>query len=174
MRLKYVEQADLDRIFEILSDKETSYLALTNGLYFTRSNLANFVWETPQGTISYPAVAIDCNNQVVGVAILNEIHPIHRSACFRILAVDGKSRSNGIGYKAGLKLIDIAFNELNLNKVYMYTWANNSNISMLTKWGVAKEEGYIRQCCFKDGQYVDKIIWGVLRDEYYDFKKRVK
>jgi len=65
-----------------------------------------------------------------------------------------------------LKLIaSLAFSKLKLHRLFTETFSYRTNhISILEKSGF-KKEGVLRQHCFKDNQWVDSIIHGMLTGE---------
>ncbi len=59
-----------------------------------------------------------------------------------------------------------AFDDLNLNRVWLSVDADNGRaIACYRKCGFV-EEGRLRQDRYRDGQYRDTIVMGVLRDEF--------
>ena len=59
-----------------------------------------------------------------------------------------------------------AFEEMNLNRVYLTTDENNSRaLACYRKCGF-REEGRLRQDRFLEGRYWDTIVMGVLREEF--------
>jgi RimJ/RimL family protein N-acetyltransferase len=64
-----------------------------------------------------------------------------------------------------LTLIDYGFNQLNLNKIWCEVYSNNSSIHLYRKIGF-QDEGLLKQQVFKDGNYLDSHLLGMLRSEY--------
>ena len=165
MKLKPIEECDIDRIYELLSDKDTSYLTMNNALNFTRSGLQSYLSKTEEGTYYYPIKICLDDDSIIGAAVLNDIHPIHKYCCFSLLAVDKNFRNKGIGFKAGAKLVALAFNELNVHRVYCYAWETNDCVARRPERGGWKIDGIIRDAAYKDGKYVNKVIWNALKED---------
>jgi|SRR5699024_3519255 len=74
----------------------------------------------------------------------------------------------GKGYASeGRKLLlDYAFDELNLNKVYSYVWSENEKMIHINKKVGFQVEGKLRDDVFHQGRYRDKLIMGLLRRDY--------
>jgi len=100
-----------------------------------------------------------------------------------IYNIDRKNKNAEIGYYIGddryrfkgkgriflKKLLQIAFYEHNLHKIYAKTFGTNAgNIKFLKSFGF-KEEGYLREDKFEDGQYEDVVIFGLLEKEFRRF-----
>ncbi|MGW0517156.1 MULTISPECIES: GNAT family N-acetyltransferase [unclassified Crossiella] len=74
--------------------------------------------------------------------------------------------SSGVGGEAMGLLVDHLFHQLNAHRVEFATAAYNKHtISMLTKGGFVLE-GVLRDFYFLDGEYHDKTIWSLLREEF--------
>ena len=70
----------------------------------------------------------------------------------------------------GTEVVQIAlnhcFNEVNMNKVYLYVFEfNKSAVRLYEKCGF-KKEGLIRQDYLIHGKYEDRIIMGILKKEF--------
>ena len=80
-------------------------------------------------------------------------------------------RGKGIGkimYREALKL---AFDELNMNRVYLHVLEDNEvAINLYTKIGF-KKDGLLRQFVFKDGKFRNVFVMSMLREEYLKIKE---
>lgn len=78
------------------------------------------------------------------------------------IALKGK----GISTKATKLILDYAFKELDLNKVYLYTETENVPAQKLfEKIGFVKE-GCIRDDLFSHGRFVDRYVYGICKNDY--------
>ena len=69
-------------------------------------------------------------------------------------------------------LLDYAFYEMNLHRVYLKVFSfNDKAISLYNKIGF-QQEGSSRQSLFRDGAWYDIVHMGILQNEY--FVKQVK
>ena len=76
------------------------------------------------------------------------------------------NRGKGIGTFAVTSIVNHAFFNLNLRRLQLEVLEYNQVAQKLyTKIGFV-EEGRKRKAVFKDGQYVDELIMGLLRDDY--------
>jgi len=96
--------------------------------------------------------------------------------------VDFKSRGAEIGISIGEKkywnhgygrdtmrlMLRHAFNDLNLNRVYLYVFENNIRAKKAYLAAGFVEEGRLRQDIYKNGRYLDTFIMSVLRNEWQD------
>jgi RimJ/RimL family protein N-acetyltransferase len=74
----------------------------------------------------------------------------------------------GKGYAKEVRnlLLEYAFMELNLNKVYSYVWTNNEKMIKLNENAGFIKEGILVQDIFSHGEFRDRVIMGLLREDY--------
>lgn len=72
----------------------------------------------------------------------------------------------GIGFEIRKILLDYAFKELNLNKVYAYVWKENTPMIKLNEKAGFQIEGLLRQDILSHGEKRDRYIMGILKEEY--------
>ena len=112
------------------------------------------------------AIALDDNDLYVGTVSLKNVDIISKNAEFAIVTMR-ECRGCGVGKEAMSNMLDIAFNRLQLNKVYLNVISNNiTAISLYEKMNFRKE-GYMRQQLMINGEYCDLIWYGLLKEEYY-------
>jgi UDP-4-amino-4,6-dideoxy-N-acetyl-beta-L-altrosamine N-acetyltransferase len=107
----------------------------------------------------------DNPEKIIGVAFLNHIHPVYRTGEFGITLADENYRGKGYGKDMLLTLMDFGFNQLNLNKIWCEVYSNNSSIHLYRKIGF-QDEGLLKQQVFKDGNYLDSHLLGMLHSDY--------
>lgn len=119
-----------------------------------------------QDTVIF-GIRISDSSKLIGTCQLHSIHMIHRTAELQIRIGEIAERGHGYGTQAICKLLDFAFKDLNLNRVYLHVFASNeSAIRAYEKTGFVRE-GSLRQHAHIDGKHVDVIVMGILREEFY-------
>ena len=83
------------------------------------------------------------------------------------IAIGDKARwGQGYGTDATRTLVRFAFEEMNLNRVQLFVYADNARaIRCYEKLGFV-HEGVLRRNAFRDGEYVDAVAMSILRDEF--------
>ncbi|HPX97256.1 MAG TPA: GNAT family protein, partial [Thermotogota bacterium] len=74
--------------------------------------------------------------------------------------------NKGLGTEAFQILIDFAFTELNMNKLKLFVFSFNKRAMRSYEKNGFKVEGVLRQEIFRDGQYHDEIVMGLLVSEW--------
>ena len=112
------------------------------------------------------AIILKNEDRHIGNIALQSINPIHRSAQLSIMIGDPDTWGLGYATEASRLICKHGFKALNLRRIGCGTYANNIGMQRVAKALGMKKEGIRRQAVFKNGQYVDLIEYGLLRDEY--------
>lgn len=82
------------------------------------------------------------------------------------IMVGPDSQGKGFGEAATQWTLNYAFLCYNINKVYSYTNGFNQRVNnMLEKIGF-NHEGTLRQHKFKNGEYIDRCFYGILKEDW--------
>jgi RimJ/RimL family protein N-acetyltransferase len=108
-------------------------------------------------------VFLDGDEQV-GICGLKNLNLADRAG-EPVVAIHPAHRRTGYGLSMSRQLIHLAFNELNLNRLCTIVLADALSIHLLEQTGFARE-GQLRQARYKNGKYVDTLVYGLLREEY--------
>lgn len=105
-------------------------------------------------------------DEIIGCVYLLNINCIN--LCTNFYAMIGEKNNHGQGagkYDIALLLRHGFFN-LNLQRIQLAVLANNeAAIALYTKVGFKKER-IKRQAIYKNGEYIDEVLMGLLRHEY--------
>lgn len=110
---------------------------------------------------------IDIKEQVpVGTVGLDTIDFKNQSAEFGSLLIQPSQQGKGFAKDATMALLRFAFDDLNLNRIYLqvFDW-NEPAIKLYLGCGFQKE-GLLRQSVYKDGSFQDILLMAILRDEF--------
>lgn len=101
----------------------------------------------------------------IGNISLQNISVINRNAEFAIIIGNKHHLGKGLGKLAGLRLIQHGFFKLNLKRVYCGTADSNKAMKSLAVSLGMIEEGRRLKHLFLDGEWVDLIEYGLLRED---------
>lgn len=102
----------------------------------------------------------------IGQTAFFRIDYISRAAIFYLAILDPAHWSKGYGSEATQLMVDYAFKTLNLNRIQLHVCAENEPaIKIYERVGFIKE-GVLRQAMFRNGNYVDFWVMGILRSDW--------
>ena len=114
----------------------------------------------------YDAV-IEVDGIPVGLIGLLCIDFQHKKAEYYVIIGDRRYLGCGVAGRASKLLLEYAFGELGLNRVYLYTEINNTAaVRSYEKIGF-KREGVLKNDLFSKGRFVDRYIYGITRKDFY-------
>jgi RimJ/RimL family protein N-acetyltransferase len=105
-------------------------------------------------------------DRLIGSAGLHHIRHKDRHTGFGIVIGDKESWDKGYGSEATALLVRHAFDTLNLNRVWLHVFEENTRaIRTYEKVGF-RREGVLRQDHYRDGRYGNTLVMGLLREEW--------
>ena len=150
-----------------LNDKETSK---GNGHFripYSRGAARDYIDEINSNDSPHIALAIiwKQSGEHVGNIALQNICYATQSAKFAILIGESIGRGIGLGEHAGRLLINHAFVELNLRRIYCGTFEDNLAMQKLALKLGMQHVGTLRESVFKSGKFVDELLFDILRSD---------
>lgn len=113
------------------------------------------------------SIHIDGESDLIGVCGLTNILWTHRSAEWS-LYIDPKWQGKGFAESALKTMIAHGFHNMNLHRIWGEIFDTNIPcLKMAEKIGFVTE-GKLRQSYYKKGQYIDSLIVGMLKSEFYE------
>ncbi len=106
------------------------------------------------------------NNQAIGFTSLKAIDYINSRAEITMCLGEKKYWGKGLAKETRILILEYAFFELGLNKVYTENWVGNEKIIGLNQGLGFKIEGKLRSDIFFKGEFRDMVIMGILKDEW--------
>ena len=105
-------------------------------------------------------------NAIIGLVSLVNIDHLNQSAEFHIMIGDENTQNKGAGSFATIKMLEHAFNNLNLRRIELSVLDSNKRaIHMYEKIGFV-HEGVKRQAKYKNGHFVDLHLYSILKNEF--------
>jgi RimJ/RimL family protein N-acetyltransferase len=166
-RLRAVDRRDLNFLLELRGHEETSNFLGTllfpsetsQEAWFAslqgRKDLMFFIFEMKEGNVWAS----------IGMVRISEIDYINRSMCVGgDMAVAYRGR--GLAQHMYELIMDLGFNKMNMHRLWLLVLSfNEKAIRVYNKAGFVSE-GCQRKAIFKNGQYHDYFMMGILEDEY--------
>ena len=118
------------------------------------------------GTAGFP------RGEHIGSVGLHDVHPRYHHAMLGIFIGNKGYWGRGYGSEAVRLMLQYAFEQLNLHRVYLRVFAYNKRaIRAYEKCGF-EHEGVLREAGYKNGQYFDVLAMGILESEYREGRRR--
>src|SRR5438046_5932878 len=110
----------------------------------------------------------------LGIARLFNIHLLEGYFCLEVMLTDSKAIRRGFGVEAGKLISYYGVDVLGLHrieaKVYEY---NRLSANSLRRNGF-QQEGLLRKAGYQDGRYWDVLVFGILKDEIDEQRRKDK
>ncbi len=117
-------------------------------------------------TDRYDAV-IEADGVPVGLIGLLSIDNKNKKAEYYVTLGERKYLGRGIAARATKLLLEYAFTELNLNRVYLYTEVDNSSAVRSYERIGFRREGVIKDDLFSKGRFVDRYVYRITKEDFY-------
>lgn len=167
--LRAIEPEDCELIRGMFNDPELENLVV--GWAFPISSFAQKQWlNNHYGDQKNLRFVIEIPNEgAVGIATLTDIDWKNRKATHGMKLANVERRTKGIGTDTVMAIMRYAFDELNLNRLEGSVFADNTGSRKLYTGKLGwTEEGVRRNCIYKNGEYRDLIITGMLKSDYIE------
>ena len=174
VRLRALEKSDLPNCVRWLNDRDVTQFLLHNS---PMSMAAEEKWFEHQQTIP------PTNGQVLAIEVLvegqwvyigntglHQIDSIIREAEFGIFIGEKQFWNKGYGREATLLTLKLGFEDLNLNRIYLYVFESNPRGIAAYKAAGFVQEGLLREAMYKNGKYINVLVMSVLRSEWSGYQ----
>jgi RimJ/RimL family protein N-acetyltransferase len=164
-RLRAIEREDIPTFVRWLNDSEIRHYL---EVYLPMSKAAEEGWfEAQLKDDSNRIFAIETEEGVhIGNISLGDLDWKNRNAAIGIVIGEKEYWGQGYGSDATIALLDFAFKEMNLHRIYLSTYDFNQRaIRCYEKCGF-RHEGRAREAHFTDGKYHDHLLMAILREEF--------
>lgn len=169
IRLRAVEREDVKKYYEWVNDPEvTRHLSL----YLPMSTVDEENWFDGLAKRSQAekplAIEIKDGNgwRMIGNCGVFDIDPVGRMAELGIMLGEKQEWGKGYGTEVMSLLVRHCFETLNLNRVFLRVYGENSRARRAYQKAGFVEEGRMREAVYKHGKYDDVILMSVLRSEW--------
>jgi len=173
--IRALEKTDMDEIMKWINDPEVMENLL---MRYPVSRYQEEKWiekALDEGNLRNKVFALETKDRIyLGGIGLHRIDWENRNAEVGIVIGKKEHWNKGYGTDAMMTMLDFAFNQMNLHRVYLRVYEyNERGIKSYEKCGF-KKEGVLRDDRYIRGEYHDTIIMGILKDEFKKFQTNNK
>ena len=165
VHLRPLVEADAAECWPWFNDPEVRRTLAIRGLPNTEATSRAFIRGLDPGRDQAFAIVTLDGHAYVGNCALHDIHPVDRHATLGLVIGRKDHWGKGLGTEAVRLLCRYAFDELNLHRVVLSTYAiNERGLRLYARVGFTVE-GRRREHVFIEGRWVDEVTMGLLRGE---------
>lgn len=170
VRLRAVERADIPNFVRWLNDSEVTENLLIHSPLSTamEEHWFDHQAEIPPESGQTMAIEVLENGEWihVGNAGLHGVESVNRAAEFGIFIGEKLYWNRGIGREAARLALKHGFEDLNLNRIYLYVYETNLRAIKAYESAGFIHEGILRQAVYKHGRYINVLLMSVLHSEW--------
>ena len=159
--IRSTEIADLDYVMSTESNKD-------NSVYVAIWSKQQHIDAINNDDIAHLVVEEKGSGKNVGYLLIFGLTNKHYSIEFKRLVISEKGK--GFGRQTIRAIKKAAFEKLNAHRLWLDVFTFNERAYQLYLSEEFKEEGRLRECVFRDGEYHTLIVMSVLEDEYISEK----
>lgn len=113
----------------------------------------------------------DESKKMIGYFGINSIHFVNRSATCDAIVIGDKDYQDGLAWiEAYLYIRYVVFEVLHLHRLHGCFMASQKQTAFINKLLYTHVDGILRDCFYKNGQYIDEVLTSTLEDEYFMHK----
>lgn len=160
-----IKKLDETDVGFLLNLREESWHGLHNFVLLNPNDQIKWI-DKVNNSFTDVAFKFYLKEEKIGVGVISDINWINRSA-----NISGSLSKNKRNLKLGLSLfeasIDFAFEMYNLHRLSVEVLeTNKSSLSLIKNHLSFNHEGTKRKAIYKCGNYIDSILFSLLRDEW--------
>lgn len=170
VRLRALERSDVPNFVRWLNDREvTEYLLIHSPLSTAAEEgwIERLIASNPEESEHLGIEILVGDDWIhVGNAGLNSIEAVNRAAEFGIFIGEKDYWGQGFGREATRLMLKHGFEDLNLNRIYLYVYQTNPRAIRAYESAGFVREGVLRQAVYKNGRYIDVFLMSVLHADW--------
>lgn len=165
-KIRPLSMDDLDNIMTWVNDPEVVHRYAYFTKPFTREEEATWLENKIKSKVDFFYAIENETGSYLGNVAIEQIHWPSKHGCLSITIGKKNERNKGHGIRAVNLLLDHAFNEHKLHKIYLYVAVDNHiSIHVYKKCGFI-EEGNLRDHYVIDGNFVNMYFMSILEEEF--------
>lgn len=167
VRLRKMSTEDVSTYHQWRNDMEVMQFTNPSLDVYTHSDTENFIKNitASNNSKSYMIEEIEANKPI-GITSLINIDYGNRNAECIIDIGDKDYWSKGFGREAFQLLLNFAFNEMNLHKVYLRVFSFNERAIRLYQRLGFYEEGELKEQFYRNGSWHNVVLMGLMKRNY--------
>lgn len=172
IRLVKLNENHMDKVRNWRNSPEVSRYMYTDQYISEEEHVNWYIRIKDDPTKKYWIVEVD--DVYVGVVNLYDINIQNKRCYWAYYLTDSSVRGKGIGKAIELNVLNYAFEVLNLNKLCCEVFSFNDVVVKIHQKYGSKIEGIFKKHVYKNGQFLDIVCMGILKEEWIELKKQLE
>jgi ribosomal-protein-alanine N-acetyltransferase len=173
--LRELRVSDAASLFELLTAPEVARFVTSPPA--TVEGFARFIAQTngdrgPVNTLCFAVTLVD-NDAAIGMFQIREIEPRFHTAEWGF-ALGSAFWGTGVFTEAAQLMMQFAFEHLRVHRLEARVAVRNGRGTRALQKIGAVPEGVLRKAFFKDGQYLDQVMYAIVADDWRASRKPTK
>lgn len=172
VRLRKLENKDCDGMLEWMHDEEVMHSFRKDMRNRTREDVLKFIEnakDIPANGEDLHYAVVDESDEYMGTISLKAFNEKDGNAEYAI-SLRRKFWGKGVGQSATEKLLEIAFQKMNLERVYLNVLANNERAIRLYEKCGFQMEGEFKKHLYLEGGHKNLKWYAMLKEDYIEIK----
>lgn len=148
-----------------MNDRDVTQYTESDFQHHTVRTLRSYIKQVNNSNSVFFAIVLKNGNRHIGNIKIGPISQNHSFANVGIIIGDKTFWGKGYGIEAIKLAVNYAFHQLNLHKLAAYVHARNTSSIQAFKKAGFTEEGRQRQHLILNGEFVDRLILGIINPE---------
>lgn len=168
MKLRQLCMEDAEGMLEWMHDPDINSCFRFDASSYDLEKVQSFIKkasESYQQGLEYHFAVTEAGQEYLGTISLKAVDLVNRNAEYAI-CLRKSAMGKGLAYEATMKLLEFAFDKLDLNKVYLNVLSNNRNAIRLYERCGFKYEGEWKNHLYLRGQFCSLKWYGVQKEEW--------
>lgn len=165
IRLRRLEEKDIPGMLEWMHEPEINRWFRFDAASMTEERAGKFIAGSFSDTNRHYAIADDDDNYL-GTISLEDIDRENAHALYAV-SLRADARGQGIALSATKMLLEIAFRELDLERVYLNVLSDNERAKRFYEKAGFRYEGRFRKHLKLRGEWRDWDWYSILKEEFY-------
>lgn len=168
IKLRKLLEKDVEYMLEWMHSKESKSIFQNNFFSMTKEDALYFI-NNSYNDQSQNFAVVDKNDEYLGTISLKNIDLKNNNAEYAI-SMRKKARGTGYSYEATQLLLEYAFTELKLHKVYLCVLETNERAKRFYEKIGFQYEGNAKEHLYHEGEYKNLLWYSMLEEVYKNDK----
>lgn len=112
------------------------------------------------------AIVIEGHDEIIGLVSLVPVDQFNQSAVLHLMIGDPENQNKGCGTFAVGAMLAHAFMNMNLRRIELTVLETNTRARHVYEKSGFIQEGIKRSACYKNGEFVNMIMYSILKEDY--------